>query len=1198
VATTLPQSRSASPAKYDAAVEVYLARARGRIRSLDALVGVLVLGSGVLAFMVAMVLADRWLVLSPLSRQLALAGFVVAALVYTAFGLVLPLCRQINPYFAARHLEQVVPGSKNSVVNWLDLHREPLPPAIRAALGQRALHDLANADLEQAISGRRAAWLGGLTAALALAALVTMALLGARPFFSLLGRTFAPFREGAIATRTSLTLVQPEGGNVTVPVGRPVRVAVEVDGRVPEAGKPDAIRLQFHYQPGDPDEERPLERENGDVWAVTVPAFQVQNGFWYRVAGGDTETPEYRVQVRATPLVTGYEATYHYRPYLGWRDDTTTDATLRALRGTEVRLVAHTNRTVRLKDSRLEIDVPRPGPAAGAPAANQRVAADAARVPDTIRKTVAAEAVPGDPQALAFRLVLEESGKYRVLFFSAEGEANTDPPEYSIQVLQDHAPLVELTKPGQDVTLPANGLLALEGVATDDIGITGMTLHLRVADGPEFRPQPYRDGKSFKLAEGGYPRTLQYRDFVELNKLQSADGKAVKLEPKTVLEYWLEATDDCDYPGPNVGKSRTYKVTIGEPDADQKKQEQQRQQAKQEQQKHETKQDEQMKKEGQQPRQDTNPDHPQQNPQEQAKGGGQNDKSQPDKPDNQQNQGQKSGEGKKDGQNQPEQKDNPGKKDGEQKDNPGKKAGEQQNNAGKNNGQQPKEGGENNRGQQAGAEQPGRQDPREQQAERLAKAAEQQQREQRGGAKDDPAKEPKGQQKPGGAGQSRPDAGQRKDGNPGAQGAAQNKDAGHQGQAKPDAGQAKDQNPNGAGEQRPQAGKKNEGAGTAKPEPQAGAHGEKKDGGQQGAGQEPKAAPKEGGPEKAGGAPKAESKPAGDTSKNGGTPQGEAKKDAAEANARDVQRLAEQMRQGDEKQSQSAEKKLEQVSREAKDPAARQAAQKALEQRAAEKKQESAAGAAKSEPKSSDPKNGSQSSAACQCKGGGTGSSQAGQSKGGGSGQGSEARGATKGQGAPQVARRNPSQQGTGSEQGNKPGDENAPGSSKPGPGNGQPGKPGDQPSRGTGGGGTPGERLTGGRPQPGNAAANDQAPPEEAPPPDRPAPNQPKRAGELVLEDLRKTLDYLKKHPQEMKQVLKRANLEERDVRDVEDYLNEKLPAPQQTGTLSNLGARQAATGKTDTSGARATTQAGPPPGYRNPTREFTRQLNQTDKD
>src|SRR5205085_6550446 len=78
------------------------------------------------------------------------------------YFLLVPLTRKVNPYYAARRVEALVPNAKNSVVNWLDLHRENLPVAIRGALGQRAAKDLARADLERAISGRRAGWLGTL----------------------------------------------------------------------------------------------------------------------------------------------------------------------------------------------------------------------------------------------------------------------------------------------------------------------------------------------------------------------------------------------------------------------------------------------------------------------------------------------------------------------------------------------------------------------------------------------------------------------------------------------------------------------------------------------------------------------------------------------------------------------------------------------------------------------------------------------------------------------------------------------------------------------------------------------------------------------------------------------------------------------------------------------------------------------------
>src|SRR5207248_10290342 len=58
-----------------------------------------------------------------------------------------------------------------------------------------------------------------------------------------------------------------------------------------------------------------------------------------------------------------------------------------------------------------------------------------------------------------------------------------------------------------------------------------------------------------------------YNDFVPLDSLTTADNAPFPLAPGMVLEYWLEARDNCDYPDPrgNLGASKRYKLTIGTP---------------------------------------------------------------------------------------------------------------------------------------------------------------------------------------------------------------------------------------------------------------------------------------------------------------------------------------------------------------------------------------------------------------------------------------------------------------------------------------------------------------------------------------------------------------------------------------------------------------------------------------------------------
>src|SRR5262249_58148916 len=98
--------------------------------------------------------------------------------------------------------------------------------------------------------------------------------------------------------------------------------------------------------------------DSDSQWVVWMRAEEVRNGCWYKVGGGDAATPEHRVEVRTVPLLTGFEVTYRYRPYLGWPEQTTRNANLAAHKGTEVTLVARANG--RVKDGQLSIDGKKP----------------------------------------------------------------------------------------------------------------------------------------------------------------------------------------------------------------------------------------------------------------------------------------------------------------------------------------------------------------------------------------------------------------------------------------------------------------------------------------------------------------------------------------------------------------------------------------------------------------------------------------------------------------------------------------------------------------------------------------------------------------------------------------------------------------------------------------------------------------------
>ena len=571
------ETKTAAP-KYEAFVDKQLAKVRSRIRALDAGRSLLMLGVATLAYFLlsaAFDLAvkgadDAWMSLV----RLGAFGIYVAVMAGFLVQLGLRLYRRINPYYAAKQLEESIPDAKNSVINWLDLKEEKLPGAIRNAVGQRAARELKQTDPDKAVNPKSNWFLGGVLGCLAVGLLVLFAL-GPNQFGSLLERAFAPFRKSSLNTRTQITLVRPAGGDATVPLNQRVDFHVRIEGRVPNVSQPGAPRLLFRYQQADPFVSLPLEENADGIWTAALLGDQIQNGFWYKIAAGDTETGEYQVKVQSLPQATRFEVTYHYRPYrkmgletVHFPNQQAVLPRLKDYRGTQAHLVIRTNRV--LRDTHVEVE-------AGG-----------------VKKDYPGEILADDPKAFYVKFTLEKRGTFRALFTSKSGEENTDRSPYQIEVLDDETPRVVLTKPGQDSAQPPNGTLEVEGSARDDIGIKSVALKLKVVEGaPGLLTKVYREGKSFQFADGTYPDALEYLDNVFLDQLKTARGEPFPLKAGMVLEYWLEATDNSDYPSKNgnVGKSKVYKLTIQDAAKPDKKQDEERKKAKEQQEKHERDQD-------------------------------------------------------------------------------------------------------------------------------------------------------------------------------------------------------------------------------------------------------------------------------------------------------------------------------------------------------------------------------------------------------------------------------------------------------------------------------------------------------------------------------------------------------------------------------------------------------------------------------
>ncbi|MCI0380558.1 MAG: hypothetical protein L0215_23470 [Gemmataceae bacterium] len=590
-----------APAKFEAFVETQLSRVRQKIRALDAGRSLLALAIVTLvyfllaaSFDIAVSGADE-----TLHTTIRLCGFGVYLLVvaFLLGQLFVRLRRSVNPFYAAKQLEETLPDAKNSVINWVDLKDVQLPGAIRTAIGMRAARELKQTDADKAVETKSNWLLAIVLIGLVLGVLVLFAM-GPNQFGSLFGRAFAPFQSISFKNRTIITLLKPADGNIALPPQRSVVFQARIDGRFPRGNHPNAPRLLYRYQQEDVFVTLPLDENADFTWGAVLVADQVRSGLWYKIAAGDAETPEYQVQVLSQPQATGFEVKYEHRPYRKLTDEVVVFPNENAIiprlwnhRGTVVTLLVRTNRT--LKHGRIDIE-----------AGGQK-------------QELWGELLKDDPRTFQVRWTMEKSGTFRVVFTSIEGEENIDRTPYPLEVLDDRVPLVVIDKPGKDVSAAANDTVVLEGRAEDDLGLKQLVLRLRVLEGnlkPELEPKPYRPEKSFQFDDGAFPTFLEYKDVLTLNQLMMKGGKPLPVEPGMILEYWLEAVDNSDYPSKdgNIGRSQSFKIAILAPSPDQKKQDKDRQDALDKQKQHEKKQDQEHAKQNRDRQDKKDPNDPEQ----------------------------------------------------------------------------------------------------------------------------------------------------------------------------------------------------------------------------------------------------------------------------------------------------------------------------------------------------------------------------------------------------------------------------------------------------------------------------------------------------------------------------------------------------------------------------------------------------------
>ena len=153
--------------------------------------------------------------------------------------------------------------------------------------------------------------------------------------------------------------------------------------------------------------------------------------------------------------------------------------------------------------------------------------------------------------SLGGKMILGGAGSYQVRLKDAHGFSNLAPQRYQIDIIPDAYPDVIVTDPGKDLTVEADERVTVKFRASDDFGVRGVYLEVRLGSGRPRRIKVWGGEKPRKDVLGRY----------------EFDLSTMGIRPGGVLSYRFIAPDVDTVSGPKVGTSKVYRIKIRDREA-------------------------------------------------------------------------------------------------------------------------------------------------------------------------------------------------------------------------------------------------------------------------------------------------------------------------------------------------------------------------------------------------------------------------------------------------------------------------------------------------------------------------------------------------------------------------------------------------------------------------------------------------------
>lgn len=299
-----------------------------------------------------------------------------------------------------------------------------------------------------------------------------------------------------------------KGETITLTATTSARVQPEVTFFIREEGQEnfDAMRTT---------------RDSSGLYASRIT--QPRNSFEYYAEAKGYRSRHFRVEVVDRPFIRSMRVQLHFPAYTKlpprYLDDNTGDVT--AIAGTRVS---------------VEMTL------------NKEIAAAALMFADSQQVNAA---IDGARAKAAF--TLRRDGSYHIGLRDAGGIRNVDPIEYTLKVVPDMAPTVDVLEPGRNTNLDESMRLAMVMGIGDDYGFSKLVLRYRLAASRYEKPREEYSSIVIPLPTARAPR-------MEVPFIWNLT--ALGLVPEDVVNYYVEVHDNNTVTGPGIGRSQVYSLRL------------------------------------------------------------------------------------------------------------------------------------------------------------------------------------------------------------------------------------------------------------------------------------------------------------------------------------------------------------------------------------------------------------------------------------------------------------------------------------------------------------------------------------------------------------------------------------------------------------------------------------------------------------